>query len=100
MQESFAELVRRRCALEAEKTSLIVDEKTYTQQLDLLRHQAGEIAAAQLSPDEETGLEREHRLSSNAARLIELAQGALRQLSEDEHSFAAQAGVLGPLPAP
>jgi len=95
VQESFAELVRRRCALEAEKTSLIVDEKTYTQQLDLLRHQASEIAAAKLSPDEETGLEREHRLASNAARLLELAQGALRQLSEDEHSLAAQAGMLG-----
>src|SRR5439155_17798710 len=95
LRESFAELVRRRCALEAEKTSLNLDEKTYSQQLDLLRHQASEIAAAKLSPDEETGLEREHRLSSNAARLIELAQGALRQLSEDEHSLAAQAGVLG-----
>jgi DNA repair protein RecN (Recombination protein N) len=95
VRESFAELVRRRCALEAEKTSLIVDEKTYMQQLDLLRHQASEIAAAKLSPDEETGLEREHRLASNAARLLELAQGALRQLSEDEHSLTAQAGVLG-----
>src|SRR6266700_8310885 len=95
VQESFAELVRRRCALEAEKTSLIVDEKTYTQQLDLLRHQAAEIAAAKLSPDEEPALEREHRLASNAARLLELAQGALRQLSEDEHSLSAQAGVLG-----
>src|SRR6266568_7192443 len=95
VQESFAGLVRRRCALEAEKTSLIVDEKTYMQQLDLLRHQAGEIAAAKLSPDEETALEREHRLASNAARLLELAQGALRQLSEDEHSLTAQAGVLG-----
>jgi DNA repair protein RecN (Recombination protein N) len=95
VQESFAELVRRRCALEAEKTSLIVDEKTYARQLDLLRHQASEIAAAKLSPDEETALEREHRLASNAARLFELAQGALRQLSEDEHSLTAQAGVLG-----
>jgi len=88
-------LVRRRCALAAEKASLIVDEKTYAQQLDLLRHQAGEITAAKLSPDEETALEREHRLASNAARLLELAQGALRQLSEDEHSLTAQAGVLG-----
>src|SRR5205823_3397539 len=66
-----------------------------SQQLDLLRHQASEIAAAKLSPDEEAGLEREHRLASNAARLLELAQGALRQLSEEEHSLTAQAGVLG-----
>jgi len=72
-----------------------VDEKTYAQQLDLLRHQVGEIAAAQLSPDEEADLEREHRLASNAAKLLELSQAALRQLSEDENSLAAGAGALG-----
>src|SRR6266568_5442260 len=43
VRESFADLVRRRRALEEEKASLIVDERTYAQQLDLLRHQAGEI---------------------------------------------------------
>jgi len=95
VREQFAELVGQRAAREAEKASLIVDEKTYAQQLDLLRHQAGEIAAAQLSPDEEADLEREHRLASNAAKLLELSQAALRQLSEDENSLAAGAGALG-----
>ena len=38
-REAFGELVRRRAALEAEKAALIVDEKTYAQQLDLLRFQ-------------------------------------------------------------
>src|SRR5208283_4657433 len=38
-REAFADLVRRRAALEAEKAALIVDEKTYAQQLDLLRFQ-------------------------------------------------------------
>src|SRR6266700_2377384 len=46
VRESLADLVRRRRALEEEKASLIVDERTYAQQLDLLRHQAAEIAAA------------------------------------------------------
>ena len=32
----------------------MVDEQTYAQQLDLLRFQTGEIAAARLQPDEET----------------------------------------------
>jgi len=95
LRANFAELVGRRCALEGEKTSLIVDEQTYAQQLDLLRHQAGEIAAANLAPEEDAALERAHRLASNAARLLELAQGALRQLSEDEHSLLSQAGMLG-----
>jgi DNA repair protein RecN (Recombination protein N) len=95
VREHFTDLVRRGRALDAEKASLIVDEKTYAQQLDLLRHQVGEIAAAKLSPDEEAALEREHLLAVNAARLLELAQNALRQLSEDEHSLTAQAGVVG-----
>ena len=50
-RETFGELVRRRAALEAEKSALIVDEKTYSQQLDLLRFQVKEIAGANLQPD-------------------------------------------------
>jgi len=58
-REAFAELVRRRAArLKAEKAALIVDEKTYAQQLDLLRFQVREIADAKLRPDEEAQLSR------------------------------------------
>ncbi len=38
-REAFGKFVRRRAALETEKSALIVDEKTYAQQLDLLRFQ-------------------------------------------------------------
>jgi len=95
LRVEFAELLRRRSALETEKASLIVDEKTYQQQLDILRFQVNEIAAAKLLPEEESELEREHRLAANAARLLELSQTALRQLGEDENSVSAQAGALG-----
>jgi DNA repair protein RecN (Recombination protein N) len=67
---AFAELVRRRAALETEKAALIVDERTYAQQLDLLRHQVQEITAARLQPDEEAEVEAEHHRASNAARLL------------------------------
>src|SRR4051812_31412067 len=60
--------------LAAEKAGLIVDEKTYAQQLDLLRHQSNEIAAAKLTEDEEAQVEAEYKRASNAARLIELAE--------------------------
>src|SRR5580765_5442121 len=50
-REDFAELVCHRAALEAEKSTLIVDEKTYAQQLDLLRFQVQEIEAARFQPD-------------------------------------------------
>ena len=92
---AFGEWVRRYAALEAEKSSLIVDEKTYTQQLDLLRFQVKEIGAACLQPDEEAEVEREHNRASNAAKLLQLSQVAQDLLSENESSLLSQAGVVG-----
>ncbi len=94
-REEFAELVRRRAAIEAEKTELIVDEKTYAQQLDLLRFQVNEITAARLQPGEEEQVEQEYRRASNAARLLQLGQAGLDRLSESEASLLSQAGLLG-----
>jgi DNA repair protein RecN (Recombination protein N) len=94
-REAFGALVRRRAALEAEKAALIVDEKTYAQQLDLLRFQADEIAAARLQPEEEAQVEQDHRRASNAAKLLELSQAALGLLSENDASVLTQAGIIG-----
>ena len=92
---AFAELVCRRAALETEKAALIVDERTYAQQLDLLRHQVQEISAARLRPDEEAEVEAEHHRTSNAARLLELSQAALGALDGEEASLLNQLGTLG-----
>jgi len=91
---AFGALVRQRAALEQEKAALIVDEKTYAQQLDLLRFQVGEITAARLQPEEEQQVEQEHRRSSNAARLVQLSRAALDLLSENETSLLTQAGII------
>lgn len=91
----FVELVRRRETLLAEKAALITDEKTYAQQLELLRFQSNEINAARLSPDEEVLVELEYRRASNAAKLIELARAAQNLISEDEAALLNHAGVLG-----
>jgi DNA repair protein RecN (Recombination protein N) len=92
---AFAELVHQRNSLLAKKAALIVDEKTYAQQLDLLRFQVKEIEAARLQPDEEVQIEQDHKRSSNAARLLQLSQAALDILSESESSLFSQAGVIG-----
>src|SRR6266511_186294 len=94
-RRQFAELAKHRSALVAEKASLVADEKTYARQLDLLRFQVNEIVAARLQPEEEAELERLHRLASNAARLLELSQTALRQLGDDEDSVTTQTSALG-----
>ena len=90
-REAFGELVRRRAALEAEKAALIVDEKTYAQQLDLLRFQADEITAARLQPEEEAQVEQDHRRASNAAKLLAAQPGGAR-FAERERDLAADPG--------
>jgi DNA repair protein RecN (Recombination protein N) len=94
-REAFGELVHRRGILENEKSALIVDEKTYAQQLDLLRFQVQEISTARLQPDEETAVEEEFNRSSNSAKLLQLSQSALDALSESENSLLTQAGAIG-----
>jgi DNA repair protein RecN (Recombination protein N) len=94
-REAFKSLLRTRAALESEKVALIVDEKTYAQQLDLLRFQVNEITAARLQPGEGEKIEQEHHRASNAAKLLQLSQAALDLLSENEGSVLTQAGLMG-----
>ena len=91
----FAALVQARATLETEKAALIVDEKTYAQQLDLLRFQVREIEGAKLQPGEDEQIEADYQRASNAARLLELGQGALGLLSENDGSILTQSGALG-----
>jgi len=96
-REAFAQLVRRRTALEDEKAALVVDERTYAQQLDLLRFQVQEITAARLQPGEDEAVEQEFQRSSNAAKLLQLSQAALEVLSESDNSLLTQSGAVGRL---
>ncbi len=95
IREGFSEILRRRSAIENEKAALIVDERTYAQQLDLLRFQVKEIKSAQFRADEESEVEQEYQRASNAAKILELCQGAQGILSENESSLTTQAGALG-----
>lgn len=94
-REAFAALLQRRSALEAEKAALVVDEKTYAQQLDLLRFQVKEIESARLQADEEAKVEAEFNRASNAAKLLQLCQAALDGLSEGDDSLLTRAGTIG-----
>ena len=94
-REAFGDLIRRRATLAAEKSALIVDEKTYAQQLDLLRFQVREIDGAGLQPGEDGQVEQEFNRASNAAKLLQLSQAAIDTLSESEDSLLTQAGAVG-----
>ncbi len=95
LRERFAELVRQSRQFEEQKAALIVDERTYAQQLDMLRFQANEIAAAKLRPEEEEAVEQEFKRAGNAARLLEFSQTALSLLGEQDDSLLHRAGELG-----
>ncbi len=94
-RSAFAELLEERRALQARKAELIVDERTYAQQLDLLRFQTQEIGKARLTEGEEEVLAAEHARASHAARLIELSQAARAVLGEEEPSVISQLGQVG-----
>jgi DNA repair protein RecN (Recombination protein N) len=94
-REAFGDLVRRRATLAAEKSALIVDEKTYALQLDLLRFQVREIEGARLQPGEDGEVEQEFNRASNAAKLLQLSQAAIDTLSESDDSLLTQAGAVG-----
>ena len=91
----FGGLVQRRAALEGEKSALVVDEKTYAQQLDLLRFQVNEISSARLQPGEDEGVEEKFQRASNAAKLLQLSRTALDALDGNDPSLLTQAGAVG-----
>jgi DNA repair protein RecN (Recombination protein N) len=94
-REAFGKLVLQRAALESEKAALIVDEKTYAQQLDLLRFQVREISDARLQPGEDALIEAEYQRTANAAKLLQLSQAALDLLAENETALLTEAGIVG-----
>jgi DNA repair protein RecN (Recombination protein N) len=91
----FTKMMSRRAVLHAEKAALIVDERTYSQQLELLRFQVQEINAARVQPGEDQKAEQDFQRASSAARLLQLSQASLEILSESDTSLMGQAGVVG-----
>jgi len=88
--EDYQKHYRQLQSLVAEHAALNTVETAREQELDLLRHQIGEITAANLHADEEAEIEARYKLSSNSKRLIELAGAVARKLSEDDASILSQ----------
>ena len=95
LRRSFEDCLVELRKLEDHKASLFVDEQTYAQQLELLRHQVREIESAQLDPEAEEELETNYERTLNAAKLLELGQGALYALNEQEGSLWDISGSIG-----
>jgi DNA repair protein RecN (Recombination protein N) len=74
----------------AEHAALNTAETAREQELELLRHQTAEIAAANLIPGEEEEIENRYKLASSSKRLIELASTIAHKLSEADDSILSQ----------
>ena len=90
--EKYQEHFRRWRALIEEEASLRTAEIAREQEIDLLRHQVNEIAAAKLQPEEEEEIVARYKLASHSRRLIELATAVSRQLSEIDACVLNQLG--------
>ena len=81
-RKEFALNVDQLIALERNKAELVIDEDDYKRELDLLKFQVNEIESAQLSEDDEEGLEQSFKRATNSARLAELV-GEVKSLVND-----------------
>ena len=97
LRERYGDAVSTLQQLSDEKAELIVDDATYSQQLDLLRFQVKEISTANLIEGEEEEVEAEYSRASNAARIIELSQQGVGVLGEIEGSVMDGLGAVGRL---
>ena len=65
-----------------------------TRELELLRHQADEINAANFQADEETELMNRYRRGQSATRLLENATSAIRILGSEEEGISSRLSEL------
>ncbi|MEI8234204.1 MAG: DNA repair protein RecN [Verrucomicrobiota bacterium] len=74
-------------ALTAEHEALSTNESALERELDLLRHQASEIEAAELRAEEQEALDARYRVASNSRRLVELSTQIVRRLSDADDAL-------------
>jgi DNA repair protein RecN (Recombination protein N) len=86
----YREHYRKLQTLIAEHAALNTAETAREQELDLLRHQINEITGANLVAGEEGEIETRYKLASNSKRLIELAGGVARRLSDSDDAVLSQ----------
>ena len=83
-REEFSLIWEQRKAKLAEREELFGSAEATERELDILKYQVEEIAAAKLSEDDGEPLISEYTEASNAARIIELANGAMAALTDDQ----------------
>lgn len=91
----YREVRSRWLALVREQEALETGAQAMVREMELLRHQVGEIDGAELLPDEEEALHSSHRAMSNAHRIQELGSATTALLTENEPGLSSLCGDLG-----
>ncbi len=82
-RDAIGAMVRRLNTLDRDLSDVRTGERERARRIALLRHEASEIAAAGLQPDEEDQLQASHRRLVNAQTLSANAEAARMALEED-----------------
>ncbi len=91
LRDAVSAMVRRLRMVDRQLEELTDHERERTRRIALLRHEASEIAAAGLQPDEEATLQSQHRRLVNAQTLASGANDALEALDDDALDTALEA---------
>lgn len=89
-EKTYRELID----LQQQRITLDGDDEAVEQQIDMLSFQIKELEEADLSVDEEESIEEEHKIAANATRILELAQGNISALVEDDSSAFNSMGFV------
>ena len=93
----YTEQYRALNRLSAEREELASNEAALERELDLLRHQVGEIQAAALVPGEEEELTARYTVAANSRRLLELSSATLGRLVESDEAAITRLNEAGRL---
>ena len=97
LRRKFAAKFRELNAFTAERDGLAANESALERELDLLRHQVGEIEEANLVAGEEDELLARFSVATNSRKLLELSTQILDRVAESEEAALVRLGEAGKL---
>ena len=89
---AYNEAYKKWATVSRELEELSNSERANEQEIDLLKFQIQDIAAADPKPEEVGPLEQRHQVASNAAHLLEITGKLLQQLADSDTSVLNQLG--------
>jgi len=93
-RQGFADQYRELQKLQKRRDDLEMDEETVAEQIERLSFSVKEIEDADVKEGEDEEVRSEHEQAGNAHRILELAGGVARVLTEDENSVFNQLASL------